>query len=229
MSEPHEPSSSGADAPLPSLPVRIAQVFVSPGRLFEALRAKPVWIGILLVLLVVGVVAGLLVPEEAYRTMISQQMPRDADPAQIEGAVRFWRTFGPLLGVILTPASIALVSGLLILAYNVVLGGEASYRQLFSATAHAYVILTAGGLIVLGLLAAGGQQVIMSPALLLPDLGGGYAARLLGKVNIFAVWTIFVLGIAVSRIYPRRSAGGAVAYLGILYLCLAAVSAIPGG
>lgn len=229
MSQPLDPSSTGAEAPIPSLPVRIVQVFTSPGKLFEALRERPVWLGVLVTLIVVGVVAGLLVPEEAWRSMIADQMPPDADPEQIEGTVRFWSTLGPILGVILTPISIALVAGLLILAYNVVLGGEASFRQLFSATTHAYVILTVGGLVGLGLLAASGEQVVLSPALLLPEMGDGYLARFLERINIFALWTIAVLGIAVSRIYPKRSAGGGIAYLLVLYLLLIAVTAIPGG
>lgn len=229
MSEPLDPSSTGTEAPIPSLPVRIVQVFTSPGKLFEALRERPVWLGMLVTLIVVGVVAGLLVPEEAWRSMIADQMPPDADPEQIEGTVRFWSTLGPILGVILTPLSIALVAGLLILAYNVVLGGEASFRQLFSATTHAYVILTVGGLVGLGLLAASGEQVVLSPALLLPEMGDGYLARFLERINVFALWTIVVLGIAVSRIYPKRSTGGGIAYLLVLYLLLVAVTAIPGG
>lgn len=229
MSEPLDPSSTGAQASIPSLPVRIVQVFTSPGKLFDALKVRPVWLGVLVVLIVVGVVAGFLVPEEAWRSMIADQMPPDADPEQIEGTVRFWSTVGPVLGVILTPVSIALVAGLLVLAYNVVLGGEASFRQLFSATTHAYVILTVGGLVGLGLLAATGEQQVMSPALLLPEMGEGYLARFLERINIFALWTIVVLGIAVSRIYPKRSAGGGIAYLLVLYLLLIALTAIPGG
>lgn len=228
MSEPLDPST-GAQASIPSLPVRVVQVFTSPGKLFDALKERPVWLGVLVVLIVVGVVAGFLVPEEAWRSMIADQMPPDADPEQIEGTVRFWSTVGPVLGVILTPVSIALVAGLLILAYNVVLGGEASFRQLFSATTHAYVILTVGGLVGLGLLAATGEQQVMSPALLLPEMGEGYLARFLERINIFALWTIVVLGIAVSRIYPKRSAGGGIAYLLVLYLLLIALTAIPGG
>lgn len=228
MPEP-DPSPEDAGVALPPLPVRVARVFTAPGPLFERLKERPAWVGVLILLIVVGAGASLLLPESAYRAMIAQQMPPNAEPAQVEGAVRFWRTFGPVLSAVLTPVSIGLVAGLLILAYNVVLGGEATYRQLFSATAHAYVILTAGGLVTLALLVAGGEQVVMSPALLLPDLGTGYLARFLGRINIFAVWTMIVLGVAVSRIYPRRSAGGAVAYLGVLYALLVGLSAIPGG
>lgn len=229
MSEPLDPSSTGAEASIPGLPVRIVQVFTAPGRLFDALKERPAWVGVLLLLVVVGAVANLLLPDEALRTIIERSMPPDADSGQVDQMVGFSRTWGVLFAIFGTPLSVAAVAGILILAYNVVLGGEASYRQLFSATAHSYVILTAGGLITLGLLVAGGTQVVMSPALLLPDLGDGYLARFLERINIFALWTIAVLGIAVSCIYPKRSVGGAMAYLLVLYLLLIALVAIPGG
>lgn len=229
MSAPLEPSMTGAQASIPSLPVRIVQVFTSPGRLFDSLKERPVWLGVLLFLVVVGAVANLLLPDEALRTIIEQNLPAGSDPSQVDDMVGFSRTWGVVFAIVGTPLSVAFVAGVLILAYNVVLGGEASYRQLFSAAAHSYVILTAGGLITLGLLVAGGSQVVMSPALLLPDLGDGYAARFLGRINIFALWTIAVLGLGVSRIYPKRSAGGAIAYLLVLYLILVALVAIPGG
>lgn len=229
MSEPLDPSSAGAQASIPGLPVRIVQVFTSPAKLFDALKERPVWIGVLLLLVVVGAVANLLLPDEALRTIIEQNMPPGADPAQVDDMVGFSRTWGVVFAIVGTPLSVAFVAGILILAYNVVLGGEASYGQLFSATAHSYPILTVGGLITLGLLVAGGSQVVMSPALLLPDLGDGYPARFLERINIFAIWTSAVLGIAVSRIYPKRSAGGAIAYLLVLYAILIALVAIPGG
>ena len=229
MSEPQDPSTPGAVASIPSLPVRIVQVFTSPGTLFERLKERPVWLGVLLLLVAVGAVANLLLPDEALRTIVEQNMPPGSDPSQVDDMVGISRTWGMVFAVVGTPVSAALVAGLLILAYNVVLGGEASFRQLFSATVHSYVILTVGGLITLGLLIAGGTQIVMSPALLLPDLGDGYLARFIERINIFAIWTSVVLGIAISRIYPGRSAGGAIAYLLVLYMVLIALVSIPGG
>ena len=134
-----------------------------------------------------------------------------------------------MIAVLGAPIAITVVAGVLIVAYNVFLGGEASFRQIFSVTTHAFWVLTVGSLLTLGLLVMGGSQVVLSPALLLPDLGDGYFARFLEKINIFAIFTSIVLGIGVSRIYPRRSAAGATTYLLVLYALLIGVSAIPGG
>lgn len=232
MVEPTGPTGAATGtgrASLSTLPRRIAQVFLSPGELFEFLRERPLWLDVLLLMVATNVLANLLIPEETLREIIVQNMPSDAEPAQVDALVGFTRTWGFILAVIGTPISVAIVAGVIALAYNVVLGGEARYRQLFSATTHAYIILVAGGLLTLGLLLAGGRQVVLSPALLLPELGEGYFGRFLGRINIFALWTAVVLGIGVGRLYPGRSAGAAAAYLLALYAILVALFAIPGG
>lgn len=229
MVQPTEAESRSSHASLATLPGRIVQVFVAPGELFEFLRKRPVWLDVLLLLVAVNVLANALIPEETIREIMQQNMPPDAEPAQVDTLVDFTRTWGFLLALIGTPISIALVAGLIALAYNVALGGEVPYRGLYSATTHAYVIYVAGGLLTLGLLLAGGREVVLSPALLLPDLGDGYFARFLARVNVFAVWTAVTLGIGVGRLYPRRSSAGAATYLLVLYAITVGLIAIPGG
>lgn len=224
------PLESAGETPRPSnLFVRIGQVFFSPGALFESLRARPVWIDVMIVLLVATIASQVLIPEERYREIFMQQMPPDSDPEDAERLMGFLRQWGIAVAAIWLPLATATIAGFISLAYNVILGGEARFSQLFSAVAHSLLILTAGGFVVLGLLIAGGEQVVLSPALLLPELGDGYIARFLSRINVFAVWTCVVLGIAISKFYPKRTAFGGTTYLLVLYLALTAASAIPGG
>jgi len=46
---PEEPTAAPEEptAELPSFPGRLVKVFVSPGELFQALRERPVWFGVL--------------------------------------------------------------------------------------------------------------------------------------------------------------------------------------
>ena len=213
----------------PSLPVRMGQIFFSPGDLFDALRERPVWLDMMIVLIVCAVASQLVIPEERFRELFMQQMPPGTDPADAESIIDFSRRFGAIMSAVFMPVSAAVIAGVLILNYNVILGGEARFRQLFSAVTHSFLILTAGGFLVLGLILAGGDQVVLSPALLFPDLGDGYLARIAYRINIFAVWTSVVLGIAVGRVYPKRSAGAATGFLLFLYMIVVGLSALPGG
>lgn len=212
-----------------SLPRRLVQVFAAPAALFDRLRERPVWLDVLILLVVVSVVSNFLVPEEAIRAMLESRMPPDADPEQLDQMVAFSRVWGRVLAFVGTPIMIAIVAGFAILVFNVLLGGEATYRQLFSATTHTFVIYTAGALLALALSAARGELVTPSLDLLVPGLSEGYLFRLLRGVNLFSLWSAIVLGIAVSRIYPKRSAGAAAAVFLGTYVVIVALFAVPGG
>lgn len=200
----------------PGLAVRLVRVFVAPGELFDALRERPVWIDAMVVLVLLALAVPLLVPDFDQRYM--QQVGGDLDPEVLAQMSSGSIVRQILTVVIFTPIWVAVVAGILLLVYNVILGGEATFRQLFSAVTHANIVLAVGGLFVVVLVALGSNYVVLSPALLLPDLGTGFLGRWLSSVNVFALWTCVVLGIAVSRIYPKRSAGGATTLLFVLYL-----------
>lgn len=225
--------SKGPEPGAPNLLARIVQVFVSPGALFEALAARPVWLDVFLLLIASGVASQIALPEETFREIFALQVPPNTDPEQLERIIGFMRTWGLWVGILSLPVALCVVAGALLLAYNVILGGEGTFRQLFSATAHAFLILSLGGWIVLGLIVfLDSRQVVLSPALAiegLVDLGSGYLSRFVYRMNIFALWTCGVLGIAVHKVYPKRSAAGAAIYLLVLYLLIVAVSVIPGG
>ncbi|WP_419161219.1 YIP1 family protein [Candidatus Palauibacter sp.] len=235
------PDSSGAapaEHAIPALPVRIVQVFVSPAKLFDALRERPAWIGALVGLMVLGIGAQLLlpivVPEEVRRAMIETQMAQfaGADPAALEQQIETQMEQGPLWGsvsvIVVTPMFLALIAGLLVIAFSVVMGGEGRFSQLFSAAAHASYIGLAGGLLMIGLMATGAEQATLSPGLFLPDLEG-FLGRFLNGINVFSVWTCGVLGVAVSRIYPGRTVAAGTTYLLVLYLLMVAGFAALGG
>lgn len=226
----HTPERGDGDE-APSLALRIGLVLFSPAELFDRLRERPVWLDVLLLLVAVTVVGNLLLPEELLRQMAQSQLPADADPQSLEGSVGWLRTFSIVGAIVFTPLWTALVAGYLILVYNVLLAGEASYRQLFSATVHALVVLTLGGLLTLGLMVARGEVgVALALHLLLPGLeSDGWAYAFLHGINVFGVWTAVVLGVAVSRLYPRRGAAGAAALLIGTYVGLKAIAALLPG
>ena len=239
---PSSPEASSQEAAIPPLPVRIAQVFFSPAKLFDALRERPAWIGAVVGLIVVGVAAQLLTPvlvsEEVLRSMVETQFERFTPPgadeaaqAQIEAQIEATLARGPVANsvtaVVATPITLAVITGLLLIAFNVVMGGEARFKQLFSASAHALFIYTAGGLVSIILMAFGSENPILTPGLFLPE-ADGFIGNFLNGINVFSVWTCGVLGVAVSRIYPGRSVAAGTVYLLVLYLLVVAALAALG-
>lgn len=220
-----------ADERLPGLHVRVLQLLVSPGELFDRLRERPVWIGALLLSIGLALASTLIVPEEAFHQAALAEMPEDAEPEAVQSALRLMIVVAYAASV-LGPIVLALVvAGTMALIFNIGLGGEADFRQLFSASTHGLLILTLGGVVTLPLvLATGDLRTALTLHLLVPGLEeDGYLFRLLRGLNLFALWTCAVLGVAVERLYPRRTAGPAAATLIVLYVVLKAIIATFGG
>lgn len=219
------------EADLPSLPARIAQVFVSPAALFDRLKANPAWIGALVALVAVGLIVQILFPEELMRQLVLEQLGDEAEQAQIDGAMRLasiLRYVGP---VVLTPVLAVILAGLVLLIWNLILGGEASFAQAISVSTHTLFIPTLGGVITVPLMIASGDATVaLSLDLLLPGLDeDGFLYRFLHGLNFFGIWAAIVLGIGVSRLYPKASASSASLALLSLYVVFKAVSAILFG
>ncbi len=225
------PTADRADPEIPALPARLAQVVFSPGELFERLRERPVWLGALLTAVVLSVAANLLIPEELIRQLVMQQMPDNADPSAAETALRIagiLRLIGP---IVFPPVLAVFLAAVVLLIYNLLAGGEASFAHAMSATSHVLFIPTLGGLLTVPLiLAAGDAQVTLGLHLLVPGLDSeGFAYNFLHGLNFFGIWAAVVLGIAVSRIYRRRSAGSSMALFLSLYVVMKAVGAVLTG
>lgn len=169
---PGAPGPAGGDSEpeVPGLLVRAGQVIVSPGRLFDRLRRRPVWLGALLLVAAAGLLWAALIPEELLVEAARRSLPSDMEAAEVERIARFSR-YGNFVGAVVGPFLVAtIVAGIVFFAYTVVLGGEATYRQTFSVTAHALIIPAAGTLLTVPLvLSTGDVQTVLALHLLVPD------------------------------------------------------------
>lgn len=225
-------AADGGDAgePLPNLAVRVWELLTAPGRLFDRLRERPAWIGALVLMIAVAVASTWIMPAEVLREAASANMPADASPDQVESAVGFARIAGYIGSVVGPPVAVAVVAGVLLFAFNVVLGGAARYVQLFSVTVHAMLITSLGGIVVLPLVVSSGDPTTaLALDLLVPGLEEGFLYRFLHGLNVFGLWAAALLALAVSRIYPRRTFGGAAAVVLSLYVGTKVLWAVLAG
>lgn len=213
----------------PGLAARAAYVFMAPGRLFDALRESPAWLGMLVLVVVLSVVGAYLIPEEAYVQAFLSQAPPDAPEEAVRQQAQAFYGLRYVFSVLAPPVVVVIVAGALLFVFNVILGGRAGFGQLFSASTHAFLIPAVGGLLTIPIIRATGDvQSSLSLHLLVPGLDEGFLHRLLSGMNVFSLWACVVLGIAVSRLYPEREVGGAVGWVLGLYLAWKLAGAAVG-
>jgi hypothetical protein len=153
---------------------------------------------------------------------------------QMEAGVGRQRYFA-LAGVLVTvPMVCAIVAGIVLVVFNAVLGGAASFKQAFAVVVHAQVLIAVQQLFVTPLnyaresLSSGTNLGVFFPML---D-EAGFAARFLGWIDLFRIWWIVSLAIGIGVLYQRKTgpiAWSLLAVYGSIALVAAAVMTAVAG
>ena len=158
----------------------------------------------------------------------------DAAYQRLQQFVPYAGYFIACLQLITQPVFALIVAGVLFGIFSAGLGGEATFRHVFSIVAHSGVVLILSLLFVLPLdYARGTLASPTSLAVFAPVLDENtFAARLLGSIDLFLVWWMVSLAIGLGVLYKRRTAPIATTMLvtyGAIGLVIAAVrSALAG-
>jgi Yip1 domain len=230
------PSGIGPAAPK-GLAARIVGVIFSPGETYQSIVAHPRVLGVLAVATIVTAAAlfAFLSTEVGQNATLDQQMRviesfRFNLPDQVydqmearapraryyaAGSILF---FGPLVS--------AVVAGIMLLIFNVVLGGEATFKQAFAVVAHAEVLNALQQLFILPLNYV--RETIGSAttlAVFLPMLNEtSFFTRFLGWIDLFRIWWLVSLAIGAAVLYKRKSGPIAWTLIGV-YVVFALVVA----
>ncbi|NIR44802.1 MAG: hypothetical protein GWN99_10880 [Gemmatimonadetes bacterium] len=224
------PPDSGAATPEPGLVQRVLLVFMSPTKLGEILRGRQPWFWTLAIVAVVSVVLFFLVPSDIFLETMREQAARrpqgqEFDP---ESALRMGRILGSIGWLLGTFIAAAVVAGVVYLVFNVMFGGDLTYKQHLSAVSHMYWINMLGLILLVPLwIAQEDMQVRLGLGLLLPDEPSSYFGHVLNSINLFGVWSAAALGAMESGLSGGRiSLGKGIWTVLALYLLWALISAV---
>jgi hypothetical protein len=225
--------------PSKGLLARVIGVFVSPRATYADVAARPRWFGVLALstVIVAGGFFTLLSTEVGRQAVLDQQEQflesfgvkmSDAQIEQMESRVEYARytTAGSqLVGI---PLVAAIVAGILLGIFNALLGGDASFKQVFSIVAHSGVISAVQAAFSLPLDYL--RETLSSPTnlgIFAPFLEENtFAARLLGSIDLFQIWAIFSLAIGLGVLYKRRTTPIATTMFIVYFVIVTAVAAI---
>lgn len=226
------PDPSAAPAPK-GLVARFVGVILSPKETFTSVVATPRWLGMLatVTLLLAVMTTVFLSTDVGRQALLDQQISSmesfgmtvtDEQYAQMERRVGMSAYFGGAFSLVWIPILYVISAGLLFLIFNAGMGGMASFKQVYTVVVHAGAVWVVQQLFVVPLNYARGSMA--SPtnlAALFPMLPeDSFFAYLLGAIDVFLIWWLFVLAIGLAVLYKRRTQPVAV-MLFVIYAVIA--------
>jgi hypothetical protein len=221
-----------------SLGARILGILFSPRATYAEVAASPRWLGVFLtVFLVTSAAATAFVATEVGRiAVVDQQIAQSeayggtVNKAQVDAFERMsanyvylatvFQFFGLTIGTLI-------VAGLAFAVFTALLGGDATFRQVFAAVVHSAVVLAALSLFTTPLAYA--RETVSGTtnlAVFLPFLDErSFAARMLGAIDLVYIWWMVNLAIGLGVLYRKRTAPIATSLL-VIYASIGLIIAL---
>ena len=232
------PAAAISEAPK-GLLSRIVGIFFSPRATYAEVAARPRWFGVLAISTVV--IAGgfyfLLSSEAGQQAMLDQQTQViesfgvKLNPAaydQMERGVERAKYTTPIAQLVAIPLVSVIFAGILLGIFNALLGGDATFKQVFAIVAHSTLIGALQNTFSRPLDYI--RETMSSPtslSVLLPFLDEkSFLGRLTGMLDLFQVWSILSLAIGLGVLYKRRTQPIAMTMFAIYFVIVAAIAAI---
>lgn len=223
---------------------RALGMLTAPRATYESVIANPRPIGILFIAAVLIAIAAAtplftVSGQQAWLDSVTQAQAasgREMSPEATAGLERF----APLVGYfalgqifIGLPIFALILSGLSWVAFNTIMGGTASFKQVLAVVTHSNVPGAVGAILGLPIQL---MQSTMSPGgpfnlgALAPMLDpASPLARSLGVTSVFTVWGLIVMGIGLAVLYRRKSVNIAIGLLVVYALIVFGLMSAFGG
>jgi Yip1 domain len=233
------PTAAPADAAPKGLFPRILGVIFSPRATYSAVVAHPRWLGVVVctTLIIAGGYFALLSTEVGKQALFDQQTQviesfgiklNDAAYERMQAGVEQAKITTPIVQLVVIPVVLFAVSGILLGIFNVLLGGDATYKQVLAVLAHSGVISAVQTVFAIPLDYV--RETLSSPTTLkvfLPFVDDGtFLGRLSSTLDLFQIWGMISLAIGLGVLYKRRTAPIAVSLFIFYFVVLVAIAAV---
>lgn len=210
---------------------KVFNIFFEPRRVFESLNIKPTWIVPIIIVALLGVsffyfTFPYMIDQQVQRIRDNENIPDQAKTSIIEKMEE--QTHPPLWQMAIAPAGI-LVSFIVVVAvlffvFNVLLGGDSTFRRVFSTYCYSSLVTIPATIVKFPLVMAKENiNVQTSLALVLsPDKQGSFIYSVLSSFDIFTIWQVMLLSIGLGVMYKftTKKAMMAVFVLWIVWILL---------
>ena len=229
------PVQTGASPAPKSLVARVVGIITAPRATYESIVAHPKWFG-MLALCAVGLgvlIGGFLLTKVGQDAWLDAALNSPFSGQVSDQQIQAMEKMAPYVGygtvvymLVLVPIFMAILAGILYAVFNAAMGGNATYKQVFTVVVHAGPVGLLSQLFTVPLNYFRGTMTSATTlAVLLPMLPEkSFAARLLGMIDLFLVWQLIVLSIGLAVLYRRRTQPIATALL-VVYVLIAVIVA----
>lgn len=239
--------------PSKSLPARVIGVLASPRHTYADIARRPTWLGMFLVVVTISAACGgwlssttvgrraaLDKADEGLRVAesLGARIPDTQRAAMHDRVMNApdWRMYLQAAGgsLVFVALGCAVIAGILLGVFNAMLGGDATFKQVFAVVMFSEAVILVKTLFTTPLNYA--RESLSSPttfAALAPMLDeNGLPAKMLGSIDFFWLWWLVSLSIGLGVLYKRPTRGIAVSLIGIyvvVAVTIAAGLALIGG
>ena len=225
----------------PSAPMNVFSRFVgiifSPKDTFQNVAAYPRVLGMLAIIcvlsaVVLGVFFATPVGKDAWLEAALRSRP-DIPPDQMVFVEKMASFAGPMAvgqALIGIPIAIVIVAGILFAIFNAVMGGNATFKQVFAVVTHSWVVPTVSSFFTMPLsYMRGTLSSATNVGVLLPMIDEeSFIGHFLGTVDFFWIWACIVLSIGLAVLYRRKTQPILIGFL-IFYGVIALIVALVKG
>ena len=218
---------------------RLVGVIFSPYQAYAAVAARPRWFGALAVtIVVVATGQGWLLSNPAIQQATLDQQVQviegfgatvtDEMYAGMERSIGSAQYTTAASIVFLSPVVNAILAGIVLGIFTAIMGGNATFRQVFAIVVHSGVISAVAQLISAPINYF--REQVSSPMrlnALLPMLDEDtFVGMLLGSIDLLVIWWLVSLAIGVGVLYKRRTGPIMTSFVGVYLGLVLIVTAI---
>lgn len=209
-------------SPVPMNPLqRLINVFFSPKAAFADVVARPGWILPIVLLCACSVAVTFtytqrvgwrgFAEKQLEKNSSAQQMSADQKEQAIERAAKITQISFYVIGVVGTPLFAAILAGIGLGAFNLIAGAQIKFGTAMGIVAYAWLPLFVSGL--LGILVILLKQpdtvdiqnlLASNPGALLSGDAPKWLQALLGSLDLFSIWSLFLLAVGFSVANPKK-------------------------
>lgn len=219
-------SDSRWDEPhIDALPVRLANLFFSPGKVMAQLAEQPKWLGVLLLTTLISAITAALVPAELIFETVRQQMI--AQGVDVSGfgeaqmnAFRYGRIPGAIIFALLLQFVMAAIYSVL---FIFILGDDGRFTQYLAAVSHGWFIPVLIGVLLLPLvIQTGNLELRLTVDVFIAGFfEPGFVRNVAKQLDLTVIWSILVIAQGAHAIDRRRSYSSAATIMLVIFFLYA--------